>query len=297
MPPEVAYLLGVIATLAALVLIAAWLVAGQVVRRRTPEPPSTPADFDLPFEHVTFTARDGVRLAGRLTGEPGRPRPVVVFCAGLFGSMDGDTALVPWFFDAGFDVLQFDWRGHGASDGQRVTLGVREADDLLGALDFLQARGVSRIGLIGFSMGGSVALRVAARDQRVACVAADGPFTHIAHAIEGGLHERLGLRLRPLVWLALRLAEFRLGGLRLADASPLPAAGAISPRPVLLIHGADDPFVPPADQAALYAACVEPKTLWVVAGAGHREAHKRDPEAYRERVIGFFRGCLLGGSA
>ena len=209
--------------------------------------------------------------------------------------MDGDTALVPAFFHAGFDVLQFDWRGHGASDGQRVTLGVHEADDLLGALDFLQARGVRRIGLLGFSMGGSVALRVAARDQRVACVAADGPFTHGAHAIEGGFRERLGLGLglRPVVWLALRLAEIRLGGLRLADASPLPHAGAISPRPALLIHGADDPYVPPADQIALFEACGEPKALWQVAGAGHREAHEREPDAYRARVVEFFGYWLL----
>ncbi len=161
MSPELVYVLGVLATLAALVLIAAWLVSGQVVRRRAPDPLSTPDEYGLPFEHVTFTARDGVRLGGRLTGNPLSQRPTVIFCAGLFGSMDGDTHLVPHFDRAGFDVLQFDWRGHGISDGQRGTLGVREVEDLLGAIDFLQARGVRKIGLMGFSMGGAVAWRAA----------------------------------------------------------------------------------------------------------------------------------------
>ncbi len=294
MPPEIVYLLGVLATAVALILLTAWLLAGRLVRRRAPDPPCTPQAFNLPFEHVTFTARDGVQLGGWLVGERGR-RPTVIFCAGLFGSMDGDTAMVPPFLAAGFDVLQFDWRSHGISDGQRVTLGVREAEDLLGAIDFLQSRGVQSIGLMGFSMGGAVALRVAAQDQRVACVVCDGGFVHIEHAIEGFFQERLGARLRLLVWLVMRLTELRLGGIRLADASPLPVVSRIAPRPVLFVHGSADPFVPIVDQDALFRACGDPKTLWRVDGVGHREAYKREPATYRHKVIEFFRAALLEG--
>lgn len=290
--PLLNLLLGLIATLAALLLIVAWLLSGRIVRRMKPDPPSSPEDYNLPFEEVTFASRDGVQLSGWLVGEGGR-RPVVIFCAGMFGSMDGDTHLLPPFVAAGFDVLQFDWRGHGASAGQRVTLGVRETLDLLGAIDFLQARGVRRIGLMGFSMGGAVALRVAAADRRIACVVCDGGYVHIAHALEGALRIRLGRPLKPFVWLVLRLIELRLG-VRLSEASPLPHVGAISPRPVLLIHGDADPFVPLADQDALYAACGEPKALWRVEGAGHREAYERDPETYLARVLDFFRANLVG---
>jgi fermentation-respiration switch protein FrsA (DUF1100 family) len=296
MSAVLAYLLGVLATAGALVLIAAWLIAGQIVRRREPDPACTPEDVGLPFEHVTFPSRDGVMLGGRLTSERGSRRPVVVFCAGLFGSMDGDTALVPHFFSAGFDVLQFDWRGHGISDGRRVTLGIREADDLRGALDFLQARGVRAVGLMGFSMGGAVALRVAAEARRAICLAVDGPLVHVRHAVQGFLRKRTGMPLRPFAWLVVRLAGLRLGGLPLGEASPLSAAGRISPRPVLFIHGADDPFVPPADQDALFGASGEPKTLWRVAGAGHREAYDRAPEDYLSHVIGFFQMHLGAGS-
>ncbi len=91
----------------------------------------------------------------------------------------------------------------------------------------------------------------------------------------------------------MRLAELRLGGLRLAEASPLPVVGAISPRPVLFVHGVEDLYVPPADQTALYTACGQPKAMWQAAGVGHRQAYQRDPEAWRERVIGFFRRWLL----
>ncbi len=291
MPPVLIDLLVGLTVFTAAVLIAAWLLAGRATRRWKPDPPCTPEAYHLPFEHVTFTARDGVRLGGRLTGEQGR-RPVVIFCAGLFGSMDGDTALVPAFYKAGFDVLQFDWRGHGISDGQRVTLGADESQDLIGAIDFLQARGVKRIGLIGFSMGAGIALRVAAQDERVKCVIADGPNRYLFHVIQGAFCSRIGLPLKPFAWLIVRFIELRLGGISLDDASPLGEVGKISPRPVLFIHGGSDPFVPLADQEALFDACGDPKEMWRVDGAGHREAEKIDPTAYRERVVGFFKANL-----
>jgi fermentation-respiration switch protein FrsA (DUF1100 family) len=287
MPPLLIDLLALAGIFLASTLALAWLLAGQMVRRRKPDPPCTPEDFDLPFEHVTFTARDGLKLGGWLAGEAGR-RPTIIFCAGMFGSMDGDTHMLPPFIAAGFDVLQFDWRGHGISDGRRNTLALHETQDLLGAIDFLQAQGVQRIGLMGFSMGGAVALRVAADDRRVACVVCDGGFVHIAHALEGFAAERTHLPLKPLLWLVMRLVEVRLGA-RLDQASPLPHAGRIGPRPALFIHGADDVLVPRADQDALFAACGEPKSLWRVEGAGHREAYKVAPEEYKRRVLDFFR--------
>lgn len=292
MSPELAYVLGVIATMLALVLIVAWLAAGQLTRRRSPDPPDPPDRYDLPFEHITFTARDGVSLGGWLTGEARRPRPTVIFCAGMNGSMDGDTHLVPAFDRAGFDVLQFDWRGHGISDGSRVTLGLREVNDLRGAIDFLQARGVDEVGLLGFSMGAVIALRVAAQDPRVCCVAADGPYILVNRIVQGGLRSRLGSSFRGLAWLIVRMAELRLGGVRLGVTSPLPAVALIAPRPVLFIQGADDPFVTPSEQVRLLEACGEPKALWQVPGAGHREAQLIEPDAYAARLVVFFREAM-----
>ena len=79
-------LVALVSILVLLILLAAWLMAGQMVRRRPPDPPAPPGDFNLSFEHVIFAARDGVKLGGWLSGE-GR-RPTIVFCAGMFGSMD-----------------------------------------------------------------------------------------------------------------------------------------------------------------------------------------------------------------
>lgn len=289
MSPWLVDLLAITGMAAAFILAVAWLFSGVIVRRRKPDPEASPEEDGLPVEYVTFTARDGMELGGRLIGEGGRP--VVIFCAGMFGSMDGDTHMAAPFVGAGFNVFQFDWRGHGISAGERTTLGVREVHDLTGAVDYLQARGVRRIGLMGFSMGGAVALRAAAADRRVACVAADGPYVHVPHALEGALRQRIRLPLKPFIWLTLRLVELRLAT-SLKEASPLEQVGQIGPRPVLFIHGGKDPFVPRADQDALFDACEEPKSLWRIEEAGHREAYDRDQAAYLDRVLGFFRANL-----
>jgi fermentation-respiration switch protein FrsA (DUF1100 family) len=288
MPPLFSLILSIVATLGVMLLIVSWLLSELIVRRRKPDPPCLPDAFGLPFEAVTFPSRDGVRLAGRLIGKRDG-RPVVVFCAGMFGSMDGDTHFAPVFFEAGFDVLQFDWRAHGLSGGARGTLGVREMLDVQGAVDFLQARGVQQIGLMGFSFGAAVALRAAAIDQRVTCIICDGSPTSVQRAFEGYLRERgIGARYSaPILGLALRLVETRLG-LRLSESDPVPSVASIGPRPVFFIHGERDMLVPPSEQDRLYAACGEPKTLWRIEGAGHRQGYELEPEKYRRRVIGFF---------
>ncbi|MGF1507510.1 MAG: alpha/beta hydrolase [Anaerolineae bacterium] len=285
MTPLLADGLAILATLAAVTTLIAWLAAGRIIRRVRPDPTLLPDALGVHFRHVTLHTRDGLALSGRLSGEDG-PRPTVVICAGLFGSMDGDTALVPPLVNAGFNVLQFDWRAHGMSAGQHTTLGLREVDDLLGAVDFLQARGVRRIGVLGLSMGGAVALRAAARDPRIACGVADSPYVHLTDALEGVLKERIGLRLRPLVWLILRFAQLRLGNLPLAETSPLPAVEGVGP--VLYIFGTDDPLVPASDREAMYNKSGGPKSLWLVEGAGHRGAHAQRSASYHQRVVAFF---------
>jgi fermentation-respiration switch protein FrsA (DUF1100 family) len=298
MTPLVIALITILALLILLAL-AGWFASGWMLARRSPDPPRTPSDLGLSFEKVIFPSRDGIRLQGRLISAPSTQPPerraAIIFCAGMFGSMDGDTDLVPIFVEAGFDVLQFDWRAHGASEGNQGSLGLREPLDVLGALDSLELRGIRKVGLMGFSFGGAVALRAAALDRRPMAVACDGPFVKLSHAIGGVLSERYGgLRaaiLRPVIAVALIFAGLRLRD-TLRRAEPIDAAAQVSPRPVLMIHGHDDPIVPLPDQDELFRACGDPRALWRVDGAGHREAHQLQPDEYRKHLLEFFRAHL-----
>lgn len=276
---------------------ATWLVSGRLVRRVPPSPRQLPDKHGLPFEYVQFKSRDGIELGGWIVSKQGRlhasggQRHVIVFCSGMFGSIDRDVDLVRPFIDTGFDVLQFDWRAHGLSDGLRGSLGVKEIEDLRGAIDFLQSMGVRQIGLLGFSMGGAVALRLAAEDTRIGCVVADSALVSAESAIAGEMAGRAwpltAALFRPIAWLIARLVELRTG-VRLAQANPCPAAGRISPRPVLLIYGERDSLVPTGEIELLYNQCGKPRALWRVSGAGHRQACRMASDEYFGRVTRFF---------
>jgi fermentation-respiration switch protein FrsA (DUF1100 family) len=270
----------------------AWAGSSKLMARRTPNPQTSPADHGLAYEDVHFQSRDGLRLGGWFI-PANSARGTVIFCHGHAGSMDPDVVYVPWFNEAGFNVLMFDFRAHGRSKGDRVSLGYFERLDLLGAIDYLHSRGIAEVGVLGFSMGGAVGLATAAQNEAVRAVTSDGGFARVESAVVGwglehGLPRWLAL---PVARLIITAAQWRLG-VRLSDADPIRWVARIAPRAVFFIHGDQDSFVTIADVEALYARSGEPKALWRVAEAQHRRIDRVRPAEYRERVINFFEGHL-----
>ncbi len=271
----------------------AWFGADQMIRRRVPDVRSSPADFGLDYEEVSFTSTDGIPLAGYFI-PAARVRGTVIFCHGHIGSLDPDLIYAPWFNQAGYNCLFFDFRAHGRSGGDRVSMGFYERRDLLGAVDYLRGRGIERVGVMGFSMGGVVAMTAAPQSSAMQAVVSDGGFTEICTAIAGGIQERMRTRWLhiPLSQLVVRAAGLRLGcDLRAAD--PIRWVSRISPRALLLIHGGQDPYVPTPQVQRLYNLAGEPKELWIVPEAGHRAVDRRCPDEYRTRVLAFFDKYLV----
>lgn len=294
LPPSLVVLAGLAGVAVSLFVGLAWFVANQVLRRRLPDPATDPADLGLDQEPVTFTSQDGLRLGGwfipAARGQASAPaRGTVIFCHGHAGSLEANLKYVPAFHRHSYDVLQFDFRAHGRSEGRYVSMGYYERLDLWGAVRYLQERGVDRMGVLGFSMGGAVAISTAAECPALAAVVSDGSFARIRPTLSQGLRER-GLP----AWLAGSLAPFVLliTGWRLRcdlrAADPLKWIGQISPRPILLIHGGRDTYVPQREAEALYAAAGNPKTLWIVPEAEHRRADEARPQEYMSRVLAFF---------
>lgn len=284
------------AALLALLGLIGWRGSTVLLRRRTPDPPDSPANYGLDYDTVSFTSRDGILLRGWWIRPPQPKGMTLVICHGHNGSMDGDTAQAARLAKAGFHVLLFNFRTHGTSGGEQVTFGAREHLDVLGALDWLAAtQGIRRAGLVGFSMGAGVALIAAAHDERVAAVVADGTICRLRDAITGLARER-GLP----AWVARPPAAAILLAASLRARTWLPWADPIRWAaevrcPVLFIHGEADPFVTMEGARMLAQAAGTAAKLWIVPGAGHRDAYLHSPTAYYERVIAFLERYLAAG--
>lgn len=288
--------IALLVALAAAALGAGWIVNVAVNRLTRPArnvAGGTPADYGLPYDRVAFTSRDGIVLRGWFVAAPA-PRATLVFCHGHAGSKAPDLQYVPWLRERGYNVLLFDFRAHGESDGKATSLVYQEREDLLAAIAYLRGRGIPQVGLMGFSMGAAVALATAPLSDAVRAVIADSGFAELRTIVRNGLENADMPRFlaEPLSSLILWTAGHRLG-CPLPESDPLCRVGRIAPRPLLIIHGGQDRDVPVSEAYRLYQAAAEPKELWVVGTATHRNADQVCPQEYVNRVLAFFDRWLV----
>jgi dipeptidyl aminopeptidase/acylaminoacyl peptidase len=251
-----------------------------------------PSDYGQHFERVSFVTEDGVPLAGWLIGpdHPGKKTPGIIICHGLGANRSDFTDLAVMLARRGYWVLAFDFRAHGESGGSRSSLGHHEQKDVLAALAFLAERpGIdrNRIGIFGFSLGGSTAILTAARTGKFAAVAADSSFTSLRdqarEAITGFYH----LPSFPFVNLAVLGYEMYFQT-AVRNIAPEFVIGKIAPVPVFIIAGEGDEMIPVVNGRRLFRAAQEPKELWVIPVGGHGGTIAAAGDEYGRKVGAFF---------
>ena len=257
-----------------------------------------PVPPDVFPEEVYFPSRDGLRLHGLYL--PGRDgSPVLLLCHGYYRSLTETFSLGCELNRLGYHVLLFDFRGCGLSAGRFTTLGYRETADVLGAVDYLRERlGQRPLGVLGLSMGAVAALRAAADCPAIAAVVADSAYADLRDTVRHKTKDVLRLPfLVGLGWASIRIGEWLSGG----DLAAVRAVDAVAsakggPRPLLLIHGERDDYLPPDNAQRLFQAAGEPKELWLAPGSGHAMARLDHSREYVERVHAFFQRWLTPAS-
>ena len=239
---------------------------------------------------TTITGADGTRLAAHLARPAGTTRSRgVVLCHGFPTGPRGAVASASTFpeladriaRDTGCPALTFNFRGTGTSDGDFSAAGWTE--DIVAAVDaVMEMATVASVALVGVAEGGTFALGTAAEDPRVTAVAtlaaprslhelARDPARVLEHARRVGTVRTEGFPPSVSEW-----------GRALSAVDAESAAARLGERPLMVLHGSDDPVTPHADARAIADAAPNGE-LCIVAAAGHELRH--DP-----RVI----AALLG---
>jgi fermentation-respiration switch protein FrsA (DUF1100 family) len=247
-----------------LIAMLAWLGSNYLLARRPPDEPDSPANYGLTAEAAEFRSGDELMLRGWYIPFENSSKAIVI-CSGANGSLDADVHVAPWLHEAGFSVLLFNWRAHGQSEGEVVTLGFHERYDLIAAVQYAKLKGAERVGVLGFSMGGTVALTTAAVYEDINAVVADSPFVYVLSAIAGGLIER-GLP-EGLSFLLARLFVITAclrTRLNLFDIDLARWIHRVAPRPLLIIFGEQDVIASKSEVDMIFARARDPKEIWRV---------------------------------
>jgi fermentation-respiration switch protein FrsA (DUF1100 family) len=171
---------------------------------------------------------------------------------------------------AGSAVLALDYRGYGKSGGKPSESGLyRDAE---AAYDYLLKAGyrANQIIVHGESLGTAVAVELASR-RPCAGVVLEAPFTS-ASDVAGTVVPVIG----SLAMWGFN-SRARIGRVHV---------------PVLMIHGDRDEVIPLRLGQALFAAALEPKSFWLVPGAGHNDIAEVAGARYGERLQSFYKSLI-----
>jgi dipeptidyl aminopeptidase/acylaminoacyl peptidase len=292
-------------------------IAEQLVYEAPKPIVKTPASMGLRFADVSFPSRDdqislkgwlipGVLPDGRLTVDR-----MIVAVHGTRTNRESPNDHLMELTGAlarnGFGVLGFDMRGMGESPPAPLSMGNLEQRDVLGAVDFLRTGrlpfpelGRPRvIGGLGISMGAATLLLAAAREPAIAAVVSDSAYAEVVPILEREIAKRkvapIGRVPGVLAPSALVMARL-LYGVDFFAARPVATVARIAPRPLFLIHGTADDYVPINNFRELNAAATSVPgahvTTWIVPNARHAQAFKNTGAVYVTRVVAFFDAAL-----
>jgi fermentation-respiration switch protein FrsA (DUF1100 family) len=227
---------------------------------------ASPADIGLPFDEITLRTPDGLKLsAWYIPAE--NAKGFLIFCHGNAGNISHRLDSIRIFHQLGLNVLIFDYRGYGRSEGEPTEKGTYL--DAEAAYDFLvntQGAAPSRIIIFGRSLGSAVAAELAVRRSAGALIIESG-FTSVPD---------LGKKLFPHMPVRL-ISRFHYATIEKVGRQGLPK---------LFIHSPDDEIIPYAQGRKLFEVAAGPKEFLAIRG-GHNEGFLISGDIYRSGLRRF----------
>ena len=270
---------------------------------------ASPEDRGLQAEMIRFTSTDCLVLTAWWLAADGAAKGTVVLAHGQGGNRSDMLGRAAFLVHAGYNVFAIDLRAHGESDGNYMTPGFKEADDVLSAVAYVKGRGEDGpIVLLGYSYGAVAVLHATARSTEPSAVVADAAFiSHVdmMHRVADYVRKdpqaswiaRLGIgvvKWPGVMWLVDLEFYMRTGvNLNSTKVDAIEAARAIRTTPVLFLAGENDPIAPAANTERMFEAMLSPrKRIVVMPKATHSTYTTETKDAYEAAVLDFLEWAI-----
>lgn len=299
-------LIELVAILVGWALLVSFFAFYTSIRPKKMESSSTPESFGYQYEAVNFKTEDKLNLKGWFIPalpeqggsaeikEDTKAKTIIILHG--YPAEKGDVLNWALFLHNNYNLFFFDFRYFGESEGKYTTLGWKEQKDLQAAVAYLKTRsGIDsqKIGVMGFSLGGAVAVMGSGNIPEVKAIVADSPFASLDNLAES-LFKKFSFLKKPLIWSTRQWCKLFLK-FDFSVVSPVTAVGN-SKTPLLLIHGDQDKQIPLENSKQIFDVAKSPVELWQVNEADHGEAYFLNKDIYEQKVLRFFEKYLGSNS-
>jgi uncharacterized protein len=258
-----------------------------------------PKDYGLEFEEIEFfSKKDKKKLSGWWIPASTKSNKTVITAHGYMNekSMEGieGLQLAKVLSRNGYNVLMFDFRNAGKSEGRTTGLGFFEKHDLFSAIDYsIQEKKQKNIALLGWSMGAATALIAGCEHPAVSVIIADSPFSDL----EPFLKENLShwsklpkLPFTPIIYHSMR----KLHKINPNEVSPISNVQNTKEKSFLLIHSKADQAIPYTESEKIFQSISTGnyKELWLTENAEHINSYLLYKSEYVRRVLRFLNKYL-----
>lgn len=238
-------------------------------------------------ESVNLTSKHGDHLAGVfIAPQKSRRRfPVVILAHGYGSNKQGktNTNATNYFIKRGFGIFKFDFSGHGESGGSIEDLTLSKGvDELSAAFDYVVSRNdvdKKRIGLLGVSYGGNVAIIFASKHKGIKALALKSPVSNYKEVrdIQLGQAKVQEWKSKGIITLDSNIrSKYQF----YEDACKIDTykSASIVSCPVYIVQGDADEVIPLPHTEKLYKSFKKKKKFTVIKGADHSYSNRKDFE-------------------
>ena len=263
-----------------------------------------PELYGLCYEEVTLHSEfDNIALSSwwipsQKDGKILESEKTIIFSHGYGDSRDQNVIqvlkLAKRLTGEGYNVMMYDFRNSGMSEGKITSVGVFEKHDLLSVVKYVREyRKSAEIMLMGWSMGAAVSIVVAAELPEIIAVVADSSFADLADYLEDNLNVWSHLPNFPFTPVIMKAISLLIG----TDPrrmSPCKVVHKLGSCKLLLVHSKGDKYIPYENSLKIYD-CVKGNPnveIWITEEPNHIETYLFHKEEYENRVVEFLKDLV-----
>jgi len=240
---------------------------------------SDPAKLGLQYKELKFESLDKTQLVGWYFPALGKSKGTIIQFHGNAENISSHYYSLVWLTREGFDLFLFDYRGYGGSLGDPTPSGVHK--DAIAAVQFVQEGGLGKkpenVILYGQSLGGAILLGAFKEliKTNLRLVVIEGSFMSYQDIAKEVLAKNWFTWLfQPLVYLSI---SDKYSGKK--------NVGEISPTPLLVIHGSQDPVIPFNEGKKIFAAARDPKYFLIIPNGSHIDIAYNEHGKYKSILL------------